>query len=196
MKRLASADEVVGEFAGVSLGDRRLVERLRRIVELSSVAPDQSFPEQMPTVADREALYRFFSNSKVTVEGLLAGHVRQTHERLRRHPVVRVVHDTTTFHFSGDRKGLGSIRGGAKGFWGHFALAVAVDEERETFGVLGVRPYIHKDAVAHQGMTPSQRVAASRAKPRPQRESSRWEKLAADVSRALPDGVRALHIMD
>ncbi|MDB4985048.1 MAG: hypothetical protein JWN04_226 [Myxococcaceae bacterium] len=47
------------------------------------MAPDQSFPEQMPTVADREALYRFFSNPKVIVEGLLEGHLRQTHDRQR-----------------------------------------------------------------------------------------------------------------
>lgn len=187
---------IAGEFDGVSLGDARLGERLRRIVELSAAAPDDSFPEQMQTVADREALYRFFSNPKVTIDGLLEGHVRQTHERLRGHPVIRVVHDTTTFHFSGEREGLGLTRGGASGFLGHFAVAVAAAEEREALGVLGVRPYIHQDAAAHRGMTPSQRVAASRAKSRQQKESSRWEKLAGDVSDALPDGVRAIHIMD
>ena len=195
MKR-TSVSEIVGEFEGVSLGDIRLDERLRRIVALSAVAPDNSFPEQMQTVADREALYRFFSNPKVTIAQLLEGHVRQTHVRFRNRPVIRVVHDTTTFHFSGEREGLGSIRGGARGFLAHFALAVAADEEREALGVVGVRPYVHQDAVAHQGMTPSERVAASRAKSRDQRESSRWEKLAASVSEALPEGVRALHIMD
>jgi hypothetical protein len=82
---------MAGEFHGVSLGDIRLDERLRRIVELSAAAPDDSFPEQM---------------------------------------------------------------------------------------------------------TRSERVAASRAKSRAQKESSRWEKLAGDVSDALPDAVRAIHIMD
>ncbi len=67
------------EFDGVSLGDMRLDERLRRIVELSSTSPEDSFPEQMRTVADREGLYRFFSNRKVTLDGLLKGHVRHTH---------------------------------------------------------------------------------------------------------------------
>jgi hypothetical protein len=45
-------------------------------------------------------------------------------------------------------------------------------------------------------MTASQRVAAFRAKPREARESSRWEKLATDVSNALPEGVQAIHVMD
>jgi transposase len=63
--------------------DGRLDERLRRIVALASADPAQSFPEQMESVADREALDRFLSNPKVTLAGVLSGHVRQTHERMR-----------------------------------------------------------------------------------------------------------------
>jgi hypothetical protein len=187
---------MLAEFDGDSLGDARLDERLRRIVTLAASEPGDSFPEQMASVADREALYRFLANPKVTMAGVLSGHLRQTHERLREHRVVRVVHDTTTFRFVGDRDGLGAIRGGAKGFLGHVALAIVADETREPLGVLGVHPYIHDEAVAHQGMTPSQRVAATRAKPRAAKESARWEQMALQVSTALPAGVRALHVMD
>ena len=187
---------ILGEFDGVSLGDSRLEERLRRIVALTSVCPSDSFPEQMESVADREALYRFLSNSRVTLDSLLSGHVRQTHERIGECALVRVVHDTSTFHFPGERSGLGRIRGGAKGFLGHVALAVAANETCEPLGVLGVCPFIHEDAEAHSGMTQGERVRATRAKPRDARESSRWEKLAVVVSSALPEGVRALHIMD
>jgi hypothetical protein len=188
--------EVAGEFEGESLGDARLDERLRRIVSLAATDPGDSFPEQMASVADREALYRFLANPKVTLAGVLSGHVRQTHERLRGHAVIRIVHDTSTFRFLGDRAGLGVLRGGAKGFLGHVALAIAADDTREPLGVLGVHPYIHQDAVAHQGMTPSQRVEATRAKPRTAKESARWEQMALQVSAALPDGVEALHVMD
>ena len=45
-------------------------------------------------------------------------------------------------------------------------------------------------------MTPSQRVAATRAKPRAAKESTRWEQMALQVSAALPAGVQALHVMD
>lgn len=189
-------DEVAAEFEGDSLGDARLDERLRRIVSLAATEPGDSFPEQMASVADREALYRFLANPKVTMAGVLSGHVRQTHQRLREHAVVRIVHDTTTFHCVGDRAGLGAIRGGAKGFLGHVALAISADDTREPLGVLGVYPFIHQDAVAHQGMTASQRVEATRAKPRTAKESARWEQMALQVSAALPDGVGALHVMD
>jgi hypothetical protein len=122
--------------------------------------------------------------------------VRQTHDRLRGHTVVRIVRDTTTFRFLGDREGLGVIRGGAKGFLGHMALGIAADDSREPLGVLGVHPYIHHDAVAHRGMTPSERVAATRAKPRAAKEPARWEQMALQVGEALPEGVTALHVMD
>jgi hypothetical protein len=198
MDKLGEFDvsEVAAEFDGDSLGDARLDERLRQIVSLVAMDPGESFPDQMTSVAAREALYRFLANPKVTMAGVLSGHLRQTRERLREHAVIRVVHDTTTFRFVGDREGLGVIRGGAKGFLGHVALAISADDTREPVGVLGVHPYIHYDAVAHHGMTPSQRVEASRAKPRTAKESARWEQLAVEVSAMLPDGVAAIHVMD
>jgi hypothetical protein len=197
MKKVVPVEpDLAAEFASVSLGDARLDERLQRIVALVAVDPAESFPDQMTTVADREALYRFLANPKVAVAAVLSGHLRQTRERLRERGIVRVVHDTTTFRFVGDRDGLGETRGGAKGFLGHVALALAADETREPFGVVGVHPFIHQDAVAHRGMTPRQRVEATRGKPRAAKESARWEQMALQVSTALPDGVQAIHVMD
>jgi len=188
--------DMLAEFAGDSLGDARLDERLRRIVALAAADPSVSFPEQMASVADREALYRFLANPKVTLPGILDGHVRQTHARMRGRGVVRIVHDTTTFRFDGDREGLGILRGGAKGFLAHVALAVVADETREPLGVVGVHPFIHEDAAAHQGYTPSERVTATRQKHRAAKESARWEQLALRVSAALPAKVDAIHVMD
>ena len=68
--------EMTAEFEGDSLGDARLDERLRRIVSLAAPDPGDSFPEQMASVAAREALYRFLANPKVTMAGVLSGHVR------------------------------------------------------------------------------------------------------------------------
>ena len=126
--------DTMAEFAGASLGDARLDERLRRIVALAAVDPAESFPDEMATVADREALYRFLANRKVTMAAVLSGHVQRTHARLGTSGTVRIVHDTTTFRFLGDRQGLGLTRGGAKGFLTHVALAVAADETRGPLG--------------------------------------------------------------
>src|SRR5215510_2220892 len=110
-KTVPFGSELAAEFEGVSLGDARLVQRLQRIVALATADPAESFPEQMASVADREALYRFLANSKVTLAGVLQGHIDQTHARMADHAVVRLVHDTTAFRFDGERTGLGVIRG-------------------------------------------------------------------------------------
>lgn len=189
-------ETITAEFAGAALGDARLDERLRRIVCLVAADPEESFPEQMGTVADREALYRFLANGKVTLAAVLHGHVTQTHARMAGRALIRIVHDTTAFRFVGDRHGLGLIRGNVKGFLGHVALAVAADDTREPLGVLGAHPYIHVDALAHRGLTQTARMQATHAKPRAAKESARWERLALQVAGDLPAGVDAIHVMD
>ena len=198
MAKLGMVDEgtMAAEFLGAAIGDARLRARLQRIVALAGADPSDSFPEQMGSVADREALYRFLSNEDVTLVGVLQGHVAQTHRRVRAHAQIRIVHDTTAFRFAGERIGLGIIRGGVKGFLGHLALAVTADDTREPLGVLGVHPYIHADAHIHRGLTQTQRMQATHAKPRAAKESARWERLAQQVSADLPTGVEAVHVMD
>jgi hypothetical protein len=84
----------------------------------------------MASVADREALSRLLANRKVTPAGVLDGHQQQRRARMQRRGVVRIVHDTTVFRFVGDRDGLGMLRGGARGFLAHVALAAADDGAR------------------------------------------------------------------
>ena len=179
---------------GVELGDARINRRFKRILEQLAQAPSDSFPEQMESDADQEALYRFLDNEKVTIDGLLEGHHRQTLNRMRGHSVVRVAHDTTQFVFEGEREGLGTLQNKQKGFLAHFALAVVADEAREPLGIVGVRPFINTHE--HRDLTPSLRNKRTRETPRDQKLSSRWEKLALDVSAALPEGVEAIHLMD
>jgi hypothetical protein len=187
---------VVAEFANVALGDERLNRRLEMIVEQIAAAPAESFPLQMQSTAEREALYRFLGNQKVTMTALLASHVGETLSRVRGQSLLRIVHDTTEFVFEGDRGGLGIVERGMQGFFGHFALAVGATEERQTFGVLGLLPYIHRDTKVRRKKSKSKRTAFVRSLPRHKKKSSRWEKLAQDVSAHLPANVDGIHIMD
>ena len=184
------------EFTGVELGDARLEARAVRIVERIASAPGESFPKQMASTAEREGLYRFFANDSITLDALMRPHVRQTHERMRAHGVVRIAHDTTEFAFEGDREGLGILSRKTKGFYAHMALAVSGDEIREPLGVLAVRPHVLAGVESRRGLTPSQRVKVSNAKPRSEKLSSRWECVAKEVEEALPEGVNAIHVMD
>lgn len=185
---------VLTEFDGVRLGDARLDRRLHRVLEQLSVAPGDSFPEQMESEADQEALYRFLNNGNVTVDALLGGHRRQTLTRMPSSGIVRVLHDTTEFTFEGEREGLGGLKGNKKGFLAHVALAVAADDRRTPLGVVGVDPFVYRYDKAH--LSRKQKVNRTLRAPRDEKKSSRWERLALEVSATLPDGVEALHVMD
>ncbi len=185
---------VLSEFEGARLGDKRLSRRLDRVLGQLTASPADSFPELMKTEADQEGLYRFLNNEKVTMDGLLEGHRAQTKARIKDEGFVRLVHDTSEFSFEGDREGLGTLRGSHKGFFGHFSLALAADETRRPLGVLGVYTLVNRHETKE--MTESEKVRHHLKTPRKHKKSSRWEQQALNVSRDLPAGVTAIHIMD
>lgn len=188
-------EEIAAEFKNVRLGDARLDRRLQRVVVQLASSPAASFPAQMGSTADREALYRFLGNEQVTLAAILAPHFAETRARIQG-PLVRVAHDSTSLVFEGDREGLGAVKGRGMGFFAHCALAVDVGELREPLGILSVRPYAHTQAKERQKATRSMQAVRCHHTPREEKLSSRWEKAAIEVSAALPATVQAIHVMD
>lgn len=190
----------VREFGGVSLGDRRLDARLRSLVQDLSRAPAKSLPGLLPSSAKREAAYRFFANSAVAAEAVLAPHANETRGRMRTAAsgMVRIVHDTTRFVFKGDREDLGTLMKGARGFLGHFALAVDGSELRDPLGVVGLHTWVNDDEAlkARRKMTRAEVLAHWLHTPREKKAMHRWESLAVEVHQALPPDVRGIHVMD
>jgi len=186
---------VLGEYAAVDLEDSRLDDRLRKIIGRLAISPGQSFPEQMVNDSDQEALYRFLKNPKVTVDGLLAGHRVETLKRIDGRVEVRILHDTSEFVFKGERDGeMPPVQKEAKGFSGHFALAVAADESKEALGVLGLFTFFQKQQL--KGLTETQKLAKHMKTPRADKKSSRWETQAIETENYLPVGTRGIHVMD
>lgn len=190
------AAAMMTEFNDVALGDARLSDRLQRIVERIASCPQRSFPDQMVTDAEQEALYRFLANDKVSLENVLSGHVRETCKRIAGRKTVRILHDTSQFVFAGDREGLQLLKGTTKGFFAHVALAVSDDEEREPLGVLGVHPFANEHVLENRELTRAEQTRAKRRKTRGEKKSHRWEKLALQTAAVLPDGTRGIHVMD
>lgn len=100
---LGSGEWARQEFGGVELGDKRLRDRLMRIVEERSDHPDASYLEAAG--GDRYAAkgyYSFIDNPRETLtpEAMLATHRKRTIERMMKHEVVVVVQDTTDLNFS------------------------------------------------------------------------------------------------
>jgi hypothetical protein len=186
--------KLLAEYSSVRFGDARLDERLMRMLPQLGASPGDSFPEQMESDADQEALYRFLKNPKVTMDALLEGHRNQTVARISARSVVRIVHDTSDFVFKGERDGLDTFQGDVKGFSGHFALAVAADESREVLGILGLHPFLLKNDM--KGLTESEKRKKNYATSRKDKKSSRWETQAIETSSYVPCGSCAIHVMD
>ncbi|HBL30515.1 MAG TPA: hypothetical protein DD490_27080 [Acidobacteria bacterium] len=77
------------------MGDERLNRRLVLVLRRLADQPERSIPAAFRGWGETQAAYRFFDNEKVTAEGVLAPHREATLERVRQHPVVLCVEDTS-----------------------------------------------------------------------------------------------------
>ncbi|MGT2432607.1 IS4/Tn5 family transposase DNA-binding protein [Cupriavidus basilensis] len=95
------------EFGEANLGDARLARRLVALARRLSCSPQGSFPQSLKS-AELKAAYRFFDNTQVDTDGILAPHIAQTLDRMRQVPVVLAVQDTTEFNLSASARDRGA----------------------------------------------------------------------------------------
>jgi Transposase DNA-binding/Transposase DDE domain len=180
-----------GEFSTVSLGDKRLDERLLHIIGALAAEPTASFPRALASEAALEAGYRFFANEDVSPADILAPHVSGTAQRCADVGRVIVVHDTTQFQFSGDveREGLGRMRSAGQGFFAHFSIGISEDESIRPLGTLSLETIVRP---------PQRKGKRSPAKTRndPSNESLRWLRGVERCERALDARCQTVHVMD
>jgi hypothetical protein len=187
-KPKTTVQPLTAEFSDAELGDERLSKRLVRLAADLGEAPSESFPKALSGVAALEGAYRFFSNSKVTLDAVLAPHIASTADRCAARERVLVIHDTTEFEFSGEerRDGLGRLLRPGQGFFGHFSMCVSADGLREPLGVVSLQTIFRHAPPA----TKRQRDR------KPRGESQRWRDGVENAERCLPASVRAIHVMD
>lgn len=138
-------DWASAEFGEANLGDARLTQRLVALARRLACSPQGSFPQSLKP-AELKAAYRFFDNTRVDTDGVLAPHIAQTLGRMRQVPVVLAVQDTTEFNLSHlpATAGLGYGSGRyERGFLMHSLLAVT--PEGLPLGVLGMKTWVRPD---------------------------------------------------
>lgn len=183
----ATLPSLSDEVLEADFGDVRLTQRAVLLVDSLADRPGESFPKALDEI-ELEGAYRFFGNVKVTPDAILSPHFRRTAQRAAAHERILVVHDTTQFEFGGTvaRVGLGRLIRPGQGFFGHFALAVTADGDREPLGLLNVETVFRLDKKS--------------SKPRDQRpnrgESERWLHSIEGSEATLDGGARAIHVMD
>lgn len=82
-------------FESACFGDQRLTNRLVKIVDQLSEYPNLSIPGALKIRSEMEAAYRFFDNSRVTPDAIMAPHISAAKERIRQSRVALLVQDTT-----------------------------------------------------------------------------------------------------
>ena len=130
-------ERLLGELAGVDLGDARREERLRRIVEKVARAPSKSLPSSLGSDAEVQAAYRLMNNEDVAFDDILAPHIEAAGARAKGCGTVLVLHDTTLCEFPAlDPKELGYLNTGKAGFPLHYSVALNADHWRRPLGVI------------------------------------------------------------
>lgn len=108
--------------------DKRLFNRLVRIVEDLAAKPNSSVAEACGNWAATKGVYRFWDSERVTPEGIRASHREATVERIGGQPLVLAIQDTTDLDFTHHpaTQGLGPLEHPAlRGLKVHSVLAVS-----------------------------------------------------------------------
>lgn len=96
----AMSEGISDELIGIDLGDKRLNKRSKRLLEALADNPEASINAACEGWGDTLAAYRFFDNDAVTPQEILRPHREATIRRMREHPVVLIVQDTSELDFT------------------------------------------------------------------------------------------------
>lgn len=173
---------IAEELQGIDLGDKRLNKRSLRIIETLAANPEASVNASCEGWSDTLAAYRFFDNDAVTAEQIMRPHRESTQRRMREHPVVLIVQDTTELDYSDHPpKGIRCLNDANRfGLYEHALLAVTPD--KLCLGVVGTESF---DRAAESLGQSHQR----RTLPIEEKESFRWLKgyrLACQLAAECP----------
>ena len=160
---------IADELLGIDLGDERLNKRSRKVIEALAADPQASVNGACQGWAETIGAYRLFDNQSVTPELVLQPHREATQRRMREHPVVLLVQDTTELDFTNHPpQDARCLNYEARfGLYGHDN--VAVTPGKLCLGVLSSE--YHDRAAETLG-----KAVARRTLPIEQKESMRWLK--------------------
>ncbi len=124
------------EFETIDLGDERLNRRAVLLAERLAQKPGASIPGACENWAETAAAYRFLRNDQVSWEAVMTAHAQASQARIREHPVVLCIQDTTELDYNGQAMaGLGPLSYEAqRGLYLHPTYVAT--PQREPLGVI------------------------------------------------------------
>jgi hypothetical protein len=179
------ADWTEAEFSRAPFFDERLTRRLCTLAADFFAQPGELIPQaSQGSAAKTKAAYRFFQNPQVDMPKLLRPHTESTLERIRAHPVILAVQDTTTLNYTAHPPlGAGPIntrRDHALGLVLHDTMAFT--PEGTPLGLLDVQCWARDAAQAGQRERRHER-------PMEEKESRKWlvsYRAVAEIQKLCP----------
>lgn len=173
------------EFEDLDLGDARLNKRAKKIAEQFSKRPGASITGSSNGWSESMGAYRFMENEAVEWRDIMAPHWAKTESRMREHPVILCIQDTTELNYRGQQiTGLGPLSYEAqRGMFLH--LTYAVTPERLPMGALDAWMWAREQRDA-DGVRPGLK------------ESGRWPEgylRVAEMAATMPD-TRLVYVAD
>lgn len=179
------------ELPSVELGDQRLNNRLKVLVETLARGPEGSIPQACNgDQAGLKAAYRVFDKARVDASKILAGHVASTCIRSEGHATILARPETTSLDFTRHpgTQGLGYLEADyLRGLKVHSVFGVSPDGV--PLGILHQTHWVRDDA--HYGKPAKRRQRRTAAK-----ESQRWLEAQVATRAALPEGQKVVTIAD
>lgn len=181
------------EFAQIDLKDERLNRRCQKLADELGQQPSAPINQACEDWADSKAAYRFFDNPGTSPEKVLLPHSQRTVERMKDHPVVLAIQDTTFFNYTHhpetqDLGEIGTKGQNQRGFGMH--STVAVTPAGQPLGVL-TQSYLERP-VGEAAHTPNE----MRKLPIEEKESYRWLEAFEKTIALAPEGVQVVTVCD
>ena len=177
------------EMATAQLEDRRLNERLSKLLSDLGERPAASIPAACGGHKEMTAAYRFFDNPNVGPSKILEPHQAATRVRMAAQLVVLLIQDTTEANMTRPHQqvaGAGPLDGGARR--GAFMHAMeAFTPDGTPLGAVGVEFWTRQDQAQERSIQEKTRQRKNR--PIEQKESFRWLqglRTAREIAQELP----------
>jgi hypothetical protein len=164
-------------FESARFGDKRLTNRLVKIVDQLSEYPNLSIPGALKVRSEMEAAYRFFDNPRVSPEAILAPHISAAKERIRQSRVALLVQDTTEIDLTRPEQqvqGAGSLDGN-KRMGAFYHPLMAFDEQGLPLGTVWNKTWAREQTEEKpEKSSAAERREQIRKLPIEEKESIRW----------------------
>jgi IS4 transposase len=179
---------IENEYGSINLGDKRLNARAKLLLKQLSHKPMESIPASCKGWGETKAAYRFFDHKAVSAKRIIKPHRIETLNRIKQHPIVLLIQDTTTLNYSGQtqRDDIGPLQqDNVRGLFLHPTFAITPN--RECLGIIDYEQWA-REKLAHQ--TRKERSIWNRQRPIKDKESYRWVrgyKKSKKLAEKLPD---------